>query len=144
MLAPERRMTSSMSPVIVTSGGAPVLVLGSPGGDTIPNTVVRVLRNVVDYGMTIDLAVDAPRIHHGFVPDEIRYESARPPPPGSLAELRRLGHKVSAKTATIGDANSILLEGGIAYGYADPREGGLALGPRSEPAQPASARLTPP
>lgn len=133
VLAPERRMTSSMSPVIVSSGGAPVLVLGSPGGDTIPNTVVRVLRNVVDYSMTIDLAVDAPRIHHGFVPDEIRYESSRPPPASSLAELRRRGHRVSAKTATIGDANSILLEGSVAYGYADPREGGLALGPRSEP-----------
>jgi gamma-glutamyltranspeptidase/glutathione hydrolase len=133
VLAPERRMTSSMSPAIVTSGGAPVLVLGSPGGDTIPNTVVRVLRNLVDYGMTIDRAVDAPRVHHGFVPDEIRYESSRPPPAKALTELRHRGHRVSAKTAAMGDANSILLENGIAYGYADPREGGLALGPRSQP-----------
>jgi gamma-glutamyltranspeptidase/glutathione hydrolase len=131
VLAPERRMTSSMSPAIVTSGGAPVLVLGSPGGDTIPNTVVRVLRNVVDYQMTIDRAVDAPRIHQGFVPDEIRYESGHAPPKSVLAELGRRGHRLTAKTATIGDANSILLENGVAYGYADPREGGLALGPQT-------------
>jgi gamma-glutamyltranspeptidase/glutathione hydrolase len=117
----------------VLADGRPVLVLGSPGGDTIPNTVVRVLRNVVDYGMTIDRAVDAPRLHHGFVPDEIRYESGRPPPTRVLAELRKRGHRTTAKSATIGDANSILLSGGVAYGYGDPREGGVALGPTAPP-----------
>jgi gamma-glutamyltranspeptidase/glutathione hydrolase len=134
VLAPERRMTTSMSPTLVLANGNPVLVLGTPGGDTIPNTIVRVLRGVVDYGMTIDAAVDAPRVHHGFVPDEIRYEAKRPPPAGVLAELRRRGHHLGATTGVIGDANSILLAGGVAYGYADPREGGLALGPATPPA----------
>jgi gamma-glutamyltranspeptidase/glutathione hydrolase len=133
VLAPERRMTTSMTPTLVLAGDTPVLVLGTPGGDTIANTVVRVLRGVVDHGMTIDQAVDAPRIHHGFVPDEIRYEAGRPPPTGVLAALRRRGHHLSARTAAFGDANSILLADGLAYGYADPREGGLALGPAVPP-----------
>ncbi|HEX4335898.1 MAG TPA: gamma-glutamyltransferase [Polyangiaceae bacterium] len=124
---PGRRMPTSMSPTLVLANGEPVLVLGSPGGDTIPNTVARVLRNAIDYGMSIDVAVDAPRIHHGFVPDEIRFESGHPPPKGVLAELARRGHRLSSKTHAIGDANSIAVAGGVAYAYADPRGGGLAL-----------------
>ncbi len=127
VLAPGRRMTSSMSPTLVLAHGVPVLVLGTPGGDTIPNTIVQVLRNVIDYGMTIDRAVDAPRIHQGFVPDELRFESARPPSRSVLAELRRRGYRLSAPTPGFGDANTLLVVGGVAYGYADPREGGLAL-----------------
>ena len=79
--------------------------------------------------MPLDDAVDAPRIHQGFVPDEIRYERGHPPPKSVLAALRARGHKLSAKTAAIGDANSIVVSGGVAYGYADPREGGAALAP---------------
>lgn len=129
VLAPGRRMTTSMSPVIVLARGEPVIVCGSPGGDSIPNTVTRVLRNVIDYGMTLDVAVNAPRIHHGFVPDEIRYESSRPPPRSVLAALRRRGHHLSHRSRAIGDADCIVISGGVASGYADPREGGLALPP---------------
>jgi gamma-glutamyltranspeptidase/glutathione hydrolase len=132
---PERRMPTSMSPTLVLAGTEPALVLGTPGGDTIPNTVARVLRNLVDYGMTLDLAVDAPRIHHGFVPDEIRYEGGHPPPASVLAELRRRGHALSSKTFSIGDANSIAVSDGTAYGYADPRGGGLAAAAHA-PARP--------
>jgi gamma-glutamyltranspeptidase / glutathione hydrolase len=128
---PGRRMTSSMSPTIVSLGGTPLLVLGSPGGDTIPNTVAQVLRNVVDHHMSLALAVDAPRIHHGFVPDEIAYESARPPPAEVLDGLRSRGHGLSAARSAIGDANSIMLWQGLSWAYADPREGGLALAPES-------------
>jgi gamma-glutamyltranspeptidase/glutathione hydrolase len=133
---PGRRMPTSMSPTLVLAGDAPVLVLGSPGGDTIPNTVARVLRNAIDYGMTIDRAVDAPRIHHGLAPDEIRFESGHPPPKAVLAELARRGHRLSSKTRAIGDANSIALSGGVAYGYADPRGGGVAAAARSSTAKP--------
>lgn len=129
VLAPDRRMTASMSPTLVLAEGTPVLALGTPGGDTIANTVVQVLRHVVDDGMTLDQAVDAPRIHQGFVPDEIRFEASRPPPESVLAALRRRGHRLSHPTAAFGDANSILFADGVAYGYADPREGGLALAP---------------
>ena len=115
-----------MSPTLVLSGTEPVLLLGSPGGDTIPNTVAEVLRNLVDYDMSLDRAVDSPRIHHGFVPDEIRFESGHPPPAAVLAELRKRGHHLSSKTHAIGDANSIAITADTAYGYADPRGGGLA------------------
>jgi gamma-glutamyltranspeptidase/glutathione hydrolase len=122
-----RRTTSSMSPTLVYFGDKLGLILGSPGGDTIPNTVVQVLRNVVDYGMSIDQAVNAPRIHHGFIPDEVRIERSRPISKQTLAALTKLGHSFSKTRYAIGDANNILIKDGVAYGFADPREGGLAL-----------------
>jgi gamma-glutamyltranspeptidase/glutathione hydrolase len=106
-----------------------VLVLGSPGGDTIPNTVVQVLRNLVDYGLPLRAAVDAPRVHHGFVPDQVLFESTRPPQPALLAGLRQRGHVLSGARRTIGDANVIAAWDGMFWGYADPREGGLAGAP---------------
>jgi gamma-glutamyltranspeptidase/glutathione hydrolase len=141
--APGRRSVSSMAPALLLQDGRPVLVLGSPGGDTIPSTIVQVLRNVVDHGMTIDNAVDAPRIHHGFVPDELRYERRRPLPPAVLAALQSRGHRLSRKLIPIGDANSILLGQGAAWGYADPREGGLALAARDPAALPTDATARP-
>ena len=93
----------------------------------IMNTIVQVIRNVVDRRMPLDEAIDAARIHQGFVPDDIRYERGRPPQASVLTELRRRGHKLSAKTNVMGDANSVLVSNGSAYGYADPREGGAAL-----------------
>jgi gamma-glutamyltranspeptidase/glutathione hydrolase len=122
-----RRTLSSMAPTLVFQRERLELVLGSPGGDTIPNTIAQVFLNVVDYGLTIDRAADLPRIHHGFVPDEIRYERARPISKETRAGLERMGHRFSKKTIPIGDANVILLADGNAYAYADRREGGLAL-----------------
>jgi gamma-glutamyltranspeptidase/glutathione hydrolase len=104
-------------------------VLGSPGGDTIPSTIVQVFRQLVDHGMSLDGAVDAPRVHHGFVPDEMRYERLRPIPKPVRDELQKLGHTISKRTLPMGDANDIVVKDGIAYGYADPREGGIALAP---------------
>ncbi len=131
--APGRRTLSSMAPTLVLENGSPVLVLGSPGGDTIPSTVVQVLQNVVDYGMTIDDAVDAPRIHGSFAPDEVRDERARPIPAKVKQALEKMGHHFSKKRIPIGDANNILIADGVAYGYADKREGGLAAGPAQPP-----------
>jgi len=122
-----RRTVSSMAPTLVFANEELRLVLGTPGGDTIPNTLTQVLRNIVDYGMTLDAAVDAPRIHHGFIPDQIRLEQGRALPANTVRELERLGHQIAAKRTRIGDANSILIDGRAAYAYADPREGGLAL-----------------
>jgi len=127
---PGRRTTSSMAPTLVLRDGQPVLVLGTPGGDTIPSTLAQVLRNAVDYAMPLDAAVDAPRVHHGFAPDEVRFEKPRTPAKSVLDELVRRGHRLSKITKPIGDANSILLEGGTAWAVADRREGGLALAAR--------------
>jgi gamma-glutamyltranspeptidase / glutathione hydrolase len=128
-----RRTVSSMAPTLVLDGENPVLVLGTPGGDTIPSTVVQVLRHVVDHGESLSSAVDAPRIHHGFLPDEVRYEPGNAPAPQVLAELTRRGHRLKKGRASIGDANEILIQNGVAWAYADPRELGLALAARRMP-----------
>ncbi|HEY5372343.1 MAG TPA: gamma-glutamyltransferase [Polyangiaceae bacterium] len=133
-----RRTVSSMAPTLVLAQGEPVLVLGTPGGDTIPSTIVQVLRHVIDHGESLSSAVDAARVHQGFVPDEVRYEPRTPPPSAALSELTRLGHKLVKGHAAIGDANELLIQGGVAWAYADRREFGLALA-----AKPASPTLAP-
>jgi gamma-glutamyltranspeptidase/glutathione hydrolase len=121
-----RRTISSMAPTLVERNGAVTMVLGSPGGDTIPSTVAQVLRHLADHGMTLDQAVDAPRLHHNFVPDEVRYEKNHAPPRATLEALKKIGHALGKKTTPMGDANDIVIVDGVAYGYADPREGGVA------------------
>ena len=131
-----RRTVSSMAPTLVLDGERPVLVLGTPGGDTIPNTIVQVLRHIVDHGESLSAAVDAPRLHHGFLPDLLRYEPRNAPRPEVLRELTRRGHKLKPGRGAIGDANEILVQDNLAWAYADPREFGLALA-----AKPAPTRL---
>ncbi|MGK4008549.1 gamma-glutamyltransferase [Sorangium sp. So ce1036] len=142
-VAPGKRMASSMSPTLVSRGGKVALLLGSPGGDTIPNTVAQVLRNLVDHGMTIDEAVRRARIHHQGLPDRVRVERQTPPPKAALDDLARRGHVVALDPMPIGDANNILVdEDGVAWGYADTREGGTAEGvgaPGEPPGDPAQA-----
>jgi gamma-glutamyltranspeptidase/glutathione hydrolase len=132
---PGRRMRSSMDPTLVMRAGRVAAVLGSPGGETIPSTVVQVLRNLIDYGMTIDRAIEAPRIHQSFVPDELRIERDRPLTADVLAELRARGHTLNSKVQPIGAANDLVVVDGTAYGHADSREGGLALAARPRKAQ---------
>jgi gamma-glutamyltranspeptidase/glutathione hydrolase len=128
-LVPGHRMASSMTPTVVSQGGKLAIVLGSPGGDTIPNTVAQVFRNLVDGGMTIDEAIAHPRLHHAYLPDRVRVERGNAPPAAVLAELTRRGHVVHADAAPLGDANSILIDAaGVPWGAADPREGGRAEG----------------
>jgi gamma-glutamyltranspeptidase/glutathione hydrolase len=74
IIAPGKRPLSSMSPTIVLKDGKPVLVLGSPGGSRITTIVLEALINVVDYGLGPQEAVDLPRIHHQWLPDEIAVE----------------------------------------------------------------------
>jgi gamma-glutamyltranspeptidase len=81
--------------------------------------------------MPLENAIDAPRIHPGFVPDEVRYETQFPLPSAIRKSLQKMGHHLRSRHV-IGDANSIVLthkQGKtVAWAYADPREGGLALG----------------
>ncbi len=74
LVAPEKRMLSSMSPTIVAKDGKPYLVIGSPGGRTIINTVFQTVLGVLEYEMRIDKAIEALKIHHQWLPDIIRYE----------------------------------------------------------------------
>jgi len=118
---PEQRMLSSMTPTILAKDGRVVAVIGSPGGRTIINTVLQLTLNLVDFGMSIEEAVSAPRIHHQWLPDEIRIERA-----GADAEtIRRLeamGHTVRVG-GTQGSAHSIAVDAaGVRIGFADPRD----------------------
>ena len=74
LVAPEKRMLSSMSPTIVAKNGKPILLIGSPGGRTIINTTLQVILNVIDHEMNVAQAIEAPRIHHQWLPDITSFE----------------------------------------------------------------------
>ncbi len=108
VIAPGKRMLSSMSPVIVTQGGALRLVTGSPGGRTIPNTVLNVVLGVTAFGEGVRAAVDAPRLHHQWMPDTASVEAGTVTP-DALSALRLMGHQIKEEPArSQGDAHSIL------------------------------------
>lgn len=119
-VAPGKRMLSSMAPTIVTRNGQLLMVLGSPGGSTIPTTVFQVILNVVDHGMGMQEAVSAPRFHHQWLPDSIQVERGSIAPEDSL-RLVEMGHHFKARRA-IGRVDAILrLPDGRLEGGADPR-----------------------
>lgn len=126
-IEPQKRMLSSMSPTLVLKNGKPFIVTGSPGGSRIISTTLQVIMNVIDHGMNIQEAVNAARIHHQWLPDEIRVEEGISA--DTVRILAGMGHRVSVKN-TMGAASSILIDndGGKIYGAADPRRRGLAVG----------------
>ncbi len=127
-IQPGKRMLSSMTPTIVLKNGKPFLVLGSPGGSTIITSVLQVILNVVDFGMNIQEAVDAPRIHHQWYPDEIYYER-RGLVFDVIENLKKRGHKLVERHGFQGEVQAILIdENGVKYGAVDPRGYGLAMG----------------
>ena len=118
-IAGGKRMLSSMSPTIVRRDGRNYLVTGSPGGSRIITTTLQVILNVIDHGMNVQSAVNAPRIHHQWLPDEIRIEQGISP--DTLHMLNRMGHEVRQKSA-MGAIQSILVTpDGMFHGAADPR-----------------------
>lgn len=125
-IEPRKRMLSSMSPTIVLKSGQPYLITGSPGGSTIITTVLQVIVNMIDFGLDLEAAVRRPRIHHQWQPDVIYFGPEAIDPPTQNA-LRALGHQLKERPA-MGDANSISIKGNVFTGFADPREGGAALG----------------
>jgi gamma-glutamyltranspeptidase/glutathione hydrolase len=122
LIAPGKRMLSSMSPAIVTRDGRLALVTGSPGGRTIPNTVLDVVLGVTAFGESIRQAVDAPRLHHQWLPDSTTIESGKVTD-ATIAALRARGQAVRISNGEQGDAHSIWIDAktGIAYGAADHR-----------------------
>ena len=121
---PHKRPLSSMSPTIVLKDGKVVLVTGSPGGSRIISTVLQVIVNVLDYHMDVAAAVAAPRLHHQWMPDEVKVE------PGFseevLAGLRAKGHSVS-ESMGYSSANSIEVMANERYGAPDPRTRGATV-----------------
>ena len=122
LIAPGKRMLSSMTPAIVVRDGKPVLVTGSPGGRTIINTSFNIVLNVVEFGMNAREAVDAPRMHHQWLPDNTTIEANPLVTEATLERLRAMGHNVRAQ-GTQGDGHSILVDPrtGIQYGANDKR-----------------------
>jgi len=125
-----KRPLSSMCPTIVLApeaGARPILVLGSPGGSTIVSAVLEVLVNVLDHGMGLQEAVDAPRFHHQWLPDRIDHE-VRAFPEDVARALGARGHTLKARPP-IGYVPAIGVDSSGAWlGAADPRRGGLAVG----------------
>jgi gamma-glutamyltranspeptidase/glutathione hydrolase len=124
---PGKRMLSSMTPSIVEKEGNLILVVGSPGGSTIPTSVFQVVVNVLDFGMDIGQAVDAGRFHHQWLPDQISYEKSAA---DSLTfkKLADMGHILIERSA-IGSINAIMiLPGGKRASGADKRGNNSACG----------------
>lgn len=129
MIQPRKRMLSSQTPTIVLKDGKPVLVLGSPGGRTITNTVLQVLSNVVDHHLPIQAAVDAPRIHHAWQPDVVRLEGKFPRT--TVQALAQWGHRVDhAPEHRQGDCHAIFIDPrtNIRYPGVDRRLRGAVVG----------------
>ena len=110
-------MLSSMTPTIVAKDGVPLFATGSPGGRTIINTTLQTILNVIDHDMNIARAIDAPRIHHQWLPDKIFHE---PLDAELAAGLRKKGHTLQERNA-MGDVQAIVSVPGGWVGASDRR-----------------------
>jgi gamma-glutamyltranspeptidase/glutathione hydrolase len=131
-IAPGKRPLSSMTPTLVLKDGKPLLVTGSPGGTTIITTVLQVVTSVIDFGLNVVQAVEAPRFHHQWQPDVISYEPFFTSP-DTIALLQAQGHHLATRRLypnapetegnTWGDAESIYVvpASGLRIGANDPR-----------------------
>ncbi len=134
LIEPHKRMLSSMTPTIIVKDGQTYLITGSPGGRTIINTVLNVIINVLDFQMTIQEAVDAPRMDHEWMPDKLRIEGQEIDEELILS-LKAMGHRIKdmkedTRPWRQGDAHSILIDPrtGLYHGAADKRSQGSAIG----------------
>lgn len=127
-IQPEKRMLSAMTPTIVLKNDKPYIVIGSPGGSTIITVVLQVIMNCIDFGMDIQEAIDAPRIHNQWLPEKIDYEKF-----GLSNDVKnnliKMGHKIGSQR-TLGRAMGIMIDPqkNIIYGAADSRSNGTAEG----------------
>jgi gamma-glutamyltranspeptidase/glutathione hydrolase len=126
-VGPGKRMLSSMAPVIVEKDNRLFMVAGSPGGSTIPTSVLQVIINIIDFGMTLDEAVDAGRFHHQWLPDYISYEKDLFDSL-TIAKLKALGYRMEPRSS-IGRVNAIqILPDGKIAGAGDIRGNNMACG----------------
>jgi gamma-glutamyltranspeptidase/glutathione hydrolase len=134
-VGPGKRPLSSMTPTIVVREGKPFLVLGSPGSSKIITTVANVLIGVVDYGMNIQEAVNAPRFHNQWLPDVLNVEKWFSP--DTVSALGKMGYNVQIGlhegdyvSPYWSDAECIAVDGktGVRLGASDGRNGGKAVG----------------
>jgi gamma-glutamyltranspeptidase/glutathione hydrolase len=126
-IQPGKRMLSSMTPTIVEKNGKLFMVMGSPGGSTIPTTVFQVLINVLDFNMTMQQAVDTGRFHHQWLPDLLYYEKNAIDEP-AINNLTEMKHDLKERSS-IGSINAIMiLPGSKKAGAADKRNNNSSCG----------------
>jgi gamma-glutamyltranspeptidase/glutathione hydrolase len=126
-IQPNKRMLSAMTPsVVLDSTGKLFMVVGTPGGPTIITQVYHVITNVIDHGMGLPQAIEAPRMHHQALPDEIRLER-NGFYPATIGQLEGMGHKVDYR-GRWGDVEAIIRTAGGWQGVSDPRLGGAGAG----------------
>ena len=127
-IAPGKRPLSSMSPTIVVKDGKLFMTAGAPGGSRIPTAVLQVILNVIDFGMNIQDAVDAPRFHHQWLPDTLSLE--RGISPDTVAILKSRGYEVDyAPGVVLAQVAAIVSDGGWLQGASDGRSAaGKAVG----------------
>lgn len=125
-IAPGKRMLSSMTPTIVTKDGKLLLVIGAPGGTRIITGVMQAILNVIDFKLNIQDAIDAPRLHHQWLPDRLYLERGWSPDTADL--LRKMGHTVETGAPGVSNVHAILVEAGWLQGAPDGRSNGKAAG----------------
>lgn len=126
-VAPGKRPRSSMTPTIVFKNGKPLFSVGSPGGATIITTVLQVIMNILDHGLAVQEAIDAPRIFSSAYPNVMWEESL---PESVRRELSLRGHMLADTPTKIGSVQSIVIDlaTGKLYGGADARREGTVIG----------------
>ena len=106
-IAPGKRMLSSMTPTIVLKNNKPYLVVGTPGGTTIPTSVFQTIVNVIDFGMNANDAVNKPKFHHQWLPDEVFVE--RDFDAATKKQLEKMGYKITNR-GNIGRTELIMIK----------------------------------
>ncbi|MEX5505493.1 gamma-glutamyltransferase [Pseudomonas putida] len=127
-IEPGKRMLSSMSPSLMTRDGKVELVLGTPGGSRIFTSIFQVMNNLYDYGMPLDKAVAAQRVHHQLLPKDTIYFDSYAPLTGPVAdELKQMGYVLEDQGWEMGDIQAIRVDGAKLETASDPRGRGVGM-----------------
>ncbi|MFJ4348841.1 gamma-glutamyltransferase [Pseudomonas sp. NPDC089401] len=127
-IAPGKRMLSSMSPSLMTRDGKVELVIGTPGGSRIFTSIFQVMNNLYDYGMPLEKAVAAQRVHHQLLPKDTIYFDSYAPLTGAVAdELKKMGYVLEDQGWEMGDIQAIRVDGDKVETASDPRGRGVGM-----------------
>jgi len=127
-IAPGKRMLSSMSPSLMTRDGKVELVIGTPGGSRIFTSIFQVMNNLYDYGMPLEKAVAAQRVHHQLLPKDTLYFDSYAPLTGPVADdLKKMGYVLEDQGWEMGDIQAIRVNGAKLETASDPRGRGVGM-----------------
>lgn len=127
-IEPGKRMLSSMSPSLMTRDGKVELVIGTPGGSRIFTSIFQVMNNLYDYGMPLDKAVAAQRVHHQLLPKDTIYFDSYAPLTGQVAaDLKKMGYVLEDQGWEMGDIQAIRINGQALETASDPRGRGVGM-----------------